>query len=449
MNLKKAFNKTETENGDIAYNSSLNKYIDTVFKLVELRKKPSLVSISLDKDSEYDKWFARVIRDCRYGFGEREVGRKLLGKIEEDPENVFNIGRADDIFELGWKLVKSRKDLKGGKYWEYLINVLTDKVNSFSEIEKYNVKKWMPRERKNNLYKVKAFTKAFEINLKSYRKLISNNNTTEAILSRGDIVEDYSKVPSLAMLKHFNTFIAKDNERFEKYLEDVKKGKSKMNTGTMTPYDISLKYNKGNIKGEDADLIFNSLPKIDFGRIIPIVDNSYSMYDGENSYLKARAIGHYVAKNSSYLNNHIISFSSQAKLLELSDNYEDDMKIMCSYNDVSNTDFGNVMKTLSKVTEDLPDFLLVLSDMQFDMGSSMSKDEAMKILKTYNPNLRIIWWNFNVSDTTFPETDEYGNIFLSGYNPTLLKFLEVGFDGQQLIDNIIENYKSKMKDIIK
>lgn len=449
MNLKNAFNETKTENGDIAYNSSLNKYIDTVFKLVELRKNPSLVSISLDKDNEYDKWFARVIRDYRYGFGEREVGRKLLSKINESPENVFNIGRADDIFELGWKLVKSRKDLKGGKYWEYLINILTDKVNSFSEIEKYNVKKWMPRERKNNLYKVKAFTKAFKINLESYRKLISNNNTTEAILSRGGTIEDYSKVPSLAMLKHFNTFISKDNERFEKYLEDVKKGKSKINTGTLTPYDIALKYDEGNIKGEDADLLFNNLPKIDFGRIIPIVDNSGSMDDYEKSYLKARAIGHYVAKNSSYLNNHIISFSSQAKVLELSDNYKDDMKIMNSYDDVSNTNFGNVMETLSKVTEDLPDFLLVLSDMQFDMGSSMSKDEAMKVLLKRNPKLRIIWWNFNSDNTTFPETDKYGNIFLSGYNSTLLKYLEVGFDGQKLIDNIIENYKSKMKDIIK
>lgn len=449
MNLKNAFNETKTENGDIAYNSSLNKYIDTVFKLLELRKNPSLVSISLDKDNYYDKWFARVVRDCRYGFGEREVGRKLLGKIDEDPENVFNIGRADDIFELGWKLVKSKKDLKGGKYWKYLINVLMDKSNQYSEIEYYNIKKWMPRERGGNIPKVKSFRKVFELSSKEYRKLIVNKDTTEAILSRGDIVDNYSKVPSLAMLKHFNTFISKDNERFEKYLEDVKKGKQKINTGTLTPYDIALKYSEDKIKGEDADLLFNNLPKIDFGKIIPIIDNSGSMYDYENSYLKARAIGHYVAKNSSYLNNHIISFSSQAKVLELSDNYKDDMKIMGSYYDVSNTNFGNVMETLSKVTEDLPDFLLVLSDMQFDMGSSMSKDEAMKVLLKRNPKLRIIWWNFNVSDTTFPETDKYGNIFLSGYNPILLKFLEVGFDGQQLIDNIIENYKLKMKDILK
>ena len=106
------------------------------------------------------------------------------------------------------------------------------------------------------------------------------------------------------------------------------------------------------------------------------------------------------------------------------------------------------MKLLSNVTEDLPDYLLVLSDMQFNMGSSQSKDEAIKILMEIKPNLRIIWWNLCSSETKFPETDEYGNIFLGGYNPLLLKFLEVGFDGQQLIDNIVNEYKEKMKDII-
>ena len=446
MNLREAFNETETWNGDIAYNSSLNKYIDIVFKLSELRNNPNKVDIILDKNNEYDKWFGRVIRDCRYGFGEREVGRLLLGQIDEEPKNVFNIGRADDIFELGWKLVKDKKDLKGGKYWDYLIGKLLY-VDGLS-IETFNITKWMPRERGRNKERVKAFRKAFGLTSKQYRKMIVNNNTTEAILSRQDTVKDYSKVPSLSMLKHFNTFISKDNEKFNQYLEDVRNGKSKVNTGTMTPYDLVLKYNNGNISGEDCDIIFNEFPKVKLGKIIPIIDNSDSMHDSYNSYLKARAIGHYVSKNSSYMNNHIITFSSKPKLLKLSNNYKQDMNILDSYNDISSTDFGRVMDLMSKVSEDLPDYLLVLSDMQFDSGSSQLKDEAMKILMERNPKLRIIWWNLCSSETKFPETDKYGNMFLSGYNPTLLKFLETGFDGQKLIDNIIENYKQKMKDII-
>lgn len=446
MKLKQAFNVTKTTNGDTAYNSSLNKYIDLIFKLVQYRKSPNTINITLDSNNEYDKWFARVIRDCRYGFGEREVGRKLLEQIRETPINVFNIGRADDIFELGYNLVKSRKDLKGGEYWQYLY----EKLNSTkkNDIENYNIRKWMPRERGKNKNKIKLFRKTFELSPKQYRKAISNNDTVEAILSRQDIVKDYEKVPSLAMLKHFNSFIKTDKENFENYLESVRKGTKKMNTSTMTPYDIALKYEKRELSGNDCDLIFEQLPKINFGKIIPIVDNSGSMYDSEMSYLKARAIGHYVAKNSSYMKNHIITFSDHPELLELSNNYEQDMEILNSFRDIGSTDFGKVMKLLSKVTEDLPDYLLVLSDMQFNSGSANTKDKAMEILQKRNPNLRIIWWNFNVEDTTFPETDSYGNIFLGGYNPLLLKFLEVGFNGQELVDKIVNEYKEKMKDII-
>ena len=455
MNLKQAFKETRTENGDIAYNSSLNKYIDLIFRLVQYRKKPNLVNITLDSNNDYDKWFARVIRDCRYGFGEREVGRVLLEQIGETPINIFNVGRADDIFELGYRLVKSRKDLKGGEYWQYLYDKLINVEEN--DIENFNIRKWLPRERGGNIDKVKAFRKAFGLSPKQYRKLISNTDTVEAILSSGNVVEKYENVPSLAMLKHFNSFIRTDKDNFEKYLESVRKGTKKMNTSTTTPYDIALKYEKRELSGIDCDLIFEQLPKIKLGKIIPIVDNSGSMfvdnsgsmYDSEMLYLKARAIGHYVSKNSSYMNNHIITFSSNPKLLELGDNYIKDMEILDSFDDVSNTDFGKVMDLLSRVTEDLPDYLLVLSDMQFDRGSSLSKENSMEILQQRNPNLRIIWWNFNTRQVTFPETDEYGNIFLSGYNPFLLKFLEVGFNGQKLIDNIVNEYKEKMKDIIK
>lgn len=447
MKLKQAFNGTKTINGDTAYNSSLNKYIDLIFKLVQYRKSPNTINITLDSNNEYDKWIARVVRDCRYGFGEREVGRKLLEQIRETPINIFNVGRADDIFELGYNLVKSRKDLRGGEYWQYLY----EKLNSTkkNDIENFNVRKWMPRERGGNVDKVKAFRKVFKLSPRQYRKLIANNDTVEYILSSGNVVEKYENVPSLAMLKHFNSFIRTDKKVFENYLESVRKGTKKMNTSTMTPYDIALKYEKRELSGNDCDLIFEQLPKINFGKIIPIVDNSGSMYDSELSYLKARAIGHYVAKNSSYMNNHIITFSDYPKLLKLSDNYKQDMEILNSFNDIGSTNFGKVMELLSKVTEDLPDYILVLSDMQFNSGSSQSKDEAMEILQKRNPNLRIVWWNFNPIQTTFPETDEYGNIFLSGYNPTLLKFLEVGFNGQELIDNIVNEYKEKMKDVIK
>lgn len=386
------------------------------------------------------------IRDCRNGMGEREVGRKLLWETREKPENILEIGRADDIFYLGLEEIKENKDKTGGKYFEFLRKSLTQK-NYVSEIENFNIRKWMPRERGNNKEIVKYFRHSFNyiISSKEYRKMIVNNETTEAILSREEKVKDYSQVPSLAMLKHWRTFFNKDRENFQNYLEGVKKGETKLNTGTMTPYDIIVNYSNRKINADDCDIIFNQLEKVNLGKIIAIVDNSFSMKDSNSSYLKARAIGHYVSKNSSYMNNYIITFSSFPKLLELSDTYDKDMKILNSFNDYTNTDFGKVMDVIGEVTEELPDYLLVLSDMQFDQGSTLKKDAAMKKLRLKNKDIKIIWWNFNTRLTTFPETDSYGNIFLSGYNPILLKFLEVGFDGDKFIKVLIEKYKKNVK----
>ena len=83
--------------------------------------------------------------------------------------------------------------------------------------------------------------------------------------------------------------------------------------------------------------------------------------------------------------------------------------------------------------------------MQFNIGSADSKDEAMKILRKRNPNLKIVWWNFDVDRATAPETDEYGNIFMGGYNANLLQFLELGFDGIKFVKKLVENYKDKIE----
>lgn len=439
MKITDVFNETKTHNGDIAYCSSKNKYLDLMFSLVKYRNNPNLISISLDKNNEYDKIFARLIRDPRIGLGEREVGRKLLLQIEEEPEVILNVGRADDIFYMGEKEYK----LKGkNKYWDFLKNYLIGELNNLSSIKAFNLSKWMPRLRKNKKQSsVIKFLNYINIDNTTYRKLISNPLTTESIISRGDTVKDYSKVTSLAIKRYHKNFMRNDGINYLKYLDEVKEGKAKINTKVLTPYDIIKSFYNESIDEEMANILFNNLEEVKLGKIIPIVDGSGSMYDDYNSYLKARAIGHYVAKNSSYMNNHIITFSSYPKLLKLGDNYSDDMDILDSFNDASNTDFGKVMNILSKVTEDLPDYLLVLSDMHFDKGSNNTKEEAMKILKSRNKNLKIIWWNLCSSDVVFPETDEYGNIFLGGYNPLLLKFLKVGFNGEQLLNELIENYK--------
>ena len=112
--------------------------------------------------------------------------------------------------------------------------------------------------------------------------------------------------------------------------------------------------------------------------------------------------------------------------------------------DCSNTNFGKVMELLSNLDGDMPEYLVVLSDMEFDMGSSLSKEETMQLFKLKGYKTRIVWWNLNSRNITCPEMDKDGNIFLSGYNPMLLKFLQVGFDAEAFLITLLEEYRKEL-----
>lgn len=111
--------------------------------------------------------------------------------------------------------------------------------------------------------------------------------------------------------------------------------------------------------------------------------------------------------------------------------------------DCSNTDFGAVMELLQGLTK-YPEYLIVLTDMEFDQGSNQSKERTMRIFKEHKAETKIIWWNLNDRNKTVPEFDEYGNIYLSGYNIQILKLLENKFDMTTYIDKILKKY---MEDI--
>ena len=68
-----------------------------------------------------------------------------------------------------------------------------------------------------------------------------------------------------------------------------------------------------------------------------------------------------------------------------------------------------------------------------------------KLWKEKGYTTKIVWWNFNSRNRTSVELDEIGNIFISGYNPMLLKYLENSFDGEQFLDKLLLEYSKKME----
>ena len=438
--LEKLFNKKLTENGDISYKSTGNDMLDLLFMSAYYEKHLEEVE---EKTGYGEEWrlFAMFMRDCRLGIGRRDLGRQLMYLTDVKPENVPKCGRYDDLLYMG---------VGNEDYLEQLVNDGLGKGL-------YLAKKWLPRLSSANGDKAKYICRSYGISEKEYRRRIKLD-TTENLLSRQRTDEiDFEKVPSLAMIKYFNRFQRGEDtcDRFKEYLEKVRSGEKKLNVSTTTVYDIYR-----NRETIDADLFFDKLEKINIS-CIPILDTSGSMWDENDSIGKATSIAHYLAKCSSYCNGYVISFSSSPKLIKItekqkpqrsgwsyfegfgnSNKYSRELNSLYT-GDCSNTDFGKVMKLLEGL-DDLPEYLVVLSDMEFDYGSNQSKNQLQKLWKEKGYTTKIVWWNFNDRHTTAPEIDEMGNIFISGYNPMLLKYLEAGFNGEQFLDKLLKEYKKNL-----
>ena len=416
--LEKIYAKKTTENGDISYKTTGNNLTDLFFMTSFFEKNLYQVKIGT---TDKEKLFSMFVRDPRFGLGRRDLGRRLMQLSNVSAEDIILAGRFDDL----WKIP-------------------TD--NNLEVIKKYVeennlAKKWMPRLTGKDKMIAKAICEEWNIDEKAYRNLIKTDSTVEYKLSFAEkqngtelnnlfnkneyihpLVEkiDFEKVPSLAMTKYLNCF--------------------------------STSTENADILGKR--IVDNATIGVEMNAIV-ILDTSGSMYNswsygrGPNFEsandigVKAMSVAHGLAIHSTYAPNQIISFSSSPRLMTIKgDTLKEQYKSMYT-GDCSNTDFGKVMKILQGLHK-FPEYLIVLSDMEFDRGSNQSKKETMKIFKDAGAETKIIWWNFNDRNKTVPEFDEYGNIYLSGYNLQILKLLENKFDMTTYIDKILEDYKKKI-----
>lgn len=452
MTLEQIFAQKLTENGDKSYNTTTNPLMDLLFMSEYFQHHLDEAYIG---NSEREKLFAMFMRDPRFGLGRRDLGRRLMLMAGASPAEVVKAGRFDDLF-IGWEHMSDDAFAQMCDYLRY-------ECESGNEL----CKKWMPRYSSKNLMLARKIAKQLGMNKQQYGHFVKCN-TTENKLSRKNTEEIvFSQVPSLAMIKYFKRFANGEDtkERFAQYQEAVKAGTAELHVATTTVYDIYK--NRAQI---DPDLFFDKIEKIS-GSWIPVVDSSGSMQNSNDAYGKALSVGHYLAKCSTYAPDMVLSFSSMPQLIKLGQAYTYQMPScwsrnvqtkhwapnpnMSKYNneiesmktgDCSNTDFGALCNRLKQLdAKNAPDWIVVLSDMEWDAGSNQSAEETMKMFRANGFKTNVVWWNFNERNRTVPfRTDDFGNVFLSGYNPMLLKLLHAGFDSEMFLNAILDDYKKKI-----
>lgn len=448
--------RTETLNGDVAFVNVGNLLVDILFKTEYLRNH--LDELPVIEPTVRNQIFSMMIRDPRYGFGQKNVGRSLMVSTGVSLDEMLIAGRGDDLLEL---LDDSTREHEVAAY-------LYEEASAGNHL----VLKWLPRLPKHNkeldpytgeiikkkftesqmktLQRAKKLMKAWNMNRQQYSHFIKTETVEKKLTEKryDDIIFDH--VPSLASVRYSNLFkrLEETKQRYSEYLDGVKSGDRKLHASVTTVYDIYKQARKDN--KFDADAFLNQLETIS-GSFLCICDVSSSMLNND-ALGKALSITYYLSMCSTYCNGQFVTFSLRPQLVSITGNtFREKMCNISRADWDMNTDLSKVMemlKGLQATGGDFPQWLVIISDMNFDKGSNKSMKELMKIWHRKGWPTKIIWWNVSAINAVCPEKVDDGNIFMSGYSPMLLKYLQAGFDAYKFLESLINGYAAKISKTI-
>lgn len=434
-----------------AFKSSLNALVDLYSAMGGLRQNPeefiNLFEKAIKNDLVNTFKLLFLLRNIRGGLGERNLFRVALSFLEKNYKNELEkvmhlipvYGRWDDLFQFEDKELITKAinlTLKG------LEDPATQQL----------VAKWLPiNNAKGN---EKRFVSKLRTKLnktpKEYRKYISGlRNVVEQKMCANRWKEvDYSKTPSLAMTRYREAFKKHDEEGLKDYISKLQKGEAKVNTGAIYPYDLlNIKTSYG-LTEDDLNLIdeqWKNLPDYLQGskvNILPMVDVSGSMEvqvsGGTTAMDVAISLGMYLSqRNESEFKNILCSFSEKPALYNL-EMFEEtnQMKIFekirrhdIGYSTdlekalIALVDFG-VANNLSK--EDMPEVLLMISDMNFNEATRYSNgSKALELVdKIYQHRgykmPKVVFWNVNHNGLFSVKFNKEGVAMVSGFSPAIV-----------------------------
>ena len=433
--VEEAQEYTRTTNGMKARTRTGSKVLDFFGKAGSSRGKDlsTVFTAALSEDEDLALRALQWARDIRGGAGEREQFRNVLKNLDTDhPEiaarlipKIPELGRWDDLFSYVNPV--SRK-----LAFESIRAALTEGGGQGGLCAK-----WMPRKGRVAV----ELTKFLELSPQQYRRMVVDlTSVVESKMCAKDWDSiNFSHVPSVASARYQNAFGRNAKDNYAAYLEELNKPDSKkvkINAGAVYPYDIVKSVAKGNSVAADAQ--WEALPNwIGDARIMPLVDVSGSMMSGGNPRPldAAVSLGLYISeKNTSEFKDMFVTFHSEPEILRVHGSLSERMDQMKSSAFGMNTDLHKAFDQILRVAqqgkvsrEDMPEMLLILSDMQFDEGCGRFDETAREMIgrKFVNGGYevpRVVFWNLNgETDNTPVRLDDRGVCHISGFSPAIMK----------------------------
>lgn len=428
-----------TENNGLTYDSSMDHCVDLFF-LIGAARKESVTNVVNTFERAYNQnreIALRILlwsRDIRSGAGERQTFRNILTHLEKAHKKDFELilpyvpyyGRWDDLF-----IVETEK----GR--ELVAELFKKALQNNDQL----AAKWGPRKG----YKAKWLREKMGFTPKQYRKTLVNlTNVVENKMCEKrfeDIV--FSHVPSIAAARYKNCFYRHVPKLYQNYVNDLVSGNQKINASAIFPHDVikeALHFSF--VDDINKDVIIQQWDSLsDYigdNKILPMVDVSGSMYQNISKTTSAIdisvSLGMYISeKNKGIFNGLILTFSGKPKLEKLTGNVIQRLGQLKNINWGFNTNvekaFDEVLRfalTNNVPKSDMPEYLVIISDMEFDSATRNKNTSFENAKKTFNDNGYdlpvVVFWNLKGRVNNVPVTKHTNNsILISGFSPTIMK----------------------------
>jgi hypothetical protein len=435
--------EARTTNGMKARKSTSSACVDLFYKIGASRGKDITKDFvaAYVENKEVALRIAQWVRDVRGGSGERQIFRDILVYLEKHDapaakallRKIPEIGRWDDIF------VFKTDALKAEAY-----TMLGDALRFGNGL----AAKWTPRQGKIAV-EIRNF---FGMSPKFYRKsLVELTKVVETQMCEKNWDDiNFSHVPSLAHSRYKKAFY-RNTEKYKEYVASLVKGdnpKVKVNAGAVYPYDVlkgliggyNLNYNK--TETELLQKQWESMENfIGDANILPLVDVSGSMSclagghgskSGTTCLDVAVSLGLYCAdKNTGKFKDTFLTFSDRPELMHLKGNIVQKIQQMVTSNWGMNTNIIAAFEKILSVAksgrvpqEEMPDVLLIMSDMQFDQCARYDDSAMQSIERKFTAAgyevPKVVFWNLNASDNVPVKHDKRGTALVSGFSPSIM-----------------------------
>lgn len=413
-------------------------YIKTIAKAIT---DPSCV-----QEYQFALCFLLWARDIRGGAGQREFTRRVLKEVcESAPPSHANsivvgslsdmipvVGRWDDLFVM----------LESSKFSNEAMDSITRGLKNPET--RGLVAKWLPREKSSKKHLAKIIRHHLKMGPKEYRKMLAEStNVVETPMcdKRWNEIK-FEAVPSKAMLNYREAFGRNAPEAWSEYTNKLAEGKTKVNASAVFPHEVM--YPKNPCEASIVtEAMWKTLPDYIASdkKFLPMIDVSGSMGvraagSSHTCMQVAIALGTYIAeRNKNSFKDVFLSFTDIPTLSVIKGKTlvekAHSITMRCGYSTNLKRAFESVIehaKNHNLTQEDMPDYIVVLSDMQFNSSSfvwnstlKLQIDEKFSEIGLKTPKL--IWWNLASTsvDFTDAQVDQDCVAMVGGASPAVIK----------------------------